>query len=84
MSISKKLRSLSYGCRSRRVISGDRDAAGVGGSDVIRVRGLVKCYGSFRALNGLDLTVRRGEVHGFLGPNGAGKSTAIRVLLGLL
>ena len=37
-----------------------------------------------RALDGLDLTVRQGEVHGFLGPNGAGKSTTIRVLLGLV
>ncbi len=46
--------------------------------------GLVKTFGSTRALDGLDLTVRTGEVHGFLGPNGAGKSTAIRVLLGIL
>ncbi|GAA1290556.1 ABC transporter ATP-binding protein [Saccharothrix xinjiangensis] len=46
--------------------------------------GLVKDFGPTRALDGLDLTVRQGEVHGFLGPNGAGKSTAIRVLLGLL
>ncbi|MEV8637276.1 ABC transporter ATP-binding protein [Streptosporangium sp. NPDC051023] len=51
---------------------------------VIRTEGLVKSYGSFRALDGLDLRVERGEVHGFLGPNGAGKSTTIRVLLGLL
>jgi len=51
---------------------------------VVDVRGLVKRFGAFRALDGLDLTVRRGEVHGFLGPNGAGKSTTIRVLLGLL
>ncbi|QGG41738.1 ABC transporter ATP-binding protein [Aeromicrobium yanjiei] len=50
----------------------------------IRTHGLVKTFGSFRALDGLDLEVRRGEVHGFLGPNGAGKSTTIRVLLGLL
>ncbi|WP_028660783.1 ABC transporter ATP-binding protein [Nocardioides insulae] len=52
--------------------------------DVIEIRGLVKTFGRFRALDELDLTVAQGEVHGFLGPNGAGKSTTIRVLLGLL
>ncbi|HEX5996424.1 MAG TPA: ABC transporter ATP-binding protein, partial [Jiangellales bacterium] len=46
--------------------------------------GLSKSFGRARALNGLDLTVTTGEVHGFLGPNGAGKTTTIRVLLGLL
>src|SRR5690348_7814965 len=51
---------------------------------VIEVRDLVKTFGATRALDGLDLTVTPGEVHGFLGPNGAGKSTTIRVLLGLL
>ncbi|HWI44191.1 MAG TPA: ABC transporter ATP-binding protein [Nocardioides sp.] len=51
---------------------------------VIEISGLVKTFGSFRALDALDLTVQAGEVHGFLGPNGAGKSTTIRVLLGLL
>ena len=50
----------------------------------IEITGLVKTFGSFRALDGLDLSVAPGEVHGFLGPNGAGKSTTIRVLLGLL
>ncbi|MFC4050491.1 ATP-binding cassette domain-containing protein [Actinomadura syzygii] len=50
----------------------------------VQISGLVKTFGRTRALDGLDLTVRSGEVHGFLGPNGAGKSTAIRVLLGLL
>src|ERR687895_70109 len=50
----------------------------------ITISGLVKTFGQTRALDGLDLTVRTGEVHGFLGPNGAGKSTTIRVLLGLL
>ena len=56
------------------------------GSDelAIEVRDLVKTFGSVRALDGLDLVVRRGEVHGFLGPNGSGKSTTIRVLLGML
>jgi ABC-2 type transport system ATP-binding protein len=53
-------------------------------TDVIEVRGLVKDFGRFRALDGLDLTVRRGEIHGFLGPNGAGKSTTLRILLGML
>jgi len=53
-------------------------------SSTIEVRGLVKTFGSARALDGLDLDVAPGEVHGFLGPNGAGKSTTIRVLLGLL
>ena len=50
----------------------------------IDVEGLVKTFGSARALDGLDLRVERGEVHGFLGPNGSGKTTTIRVLLGLL
>ncbi|NKI43881.1 ABC transporter ATP-binding protein [Streptomyces physcomitrii] len=50
----------------------------------ITAEGLTKDFGKFRALDGLDLSVRTGEVHGFLGPNGAGKSTTIRALLGLL
>jgi len=50
----------------------------------IEVSGLHKSFGRTHALDGLDLSVRTGEVHGFLGPNGAGKSTTIRVLLGLL
>lgn len=51
--------------------------------DVISIRGLRKRYGKVPALDGLDLTVRRGEVYGFLGRNGAGKSTAIRALMGI-
>jgi ABC-2 type transport system ATP-binding protein len=49
----------------------------------IEIVNLVKTFGRTRALDGLDLSVATGEVHGFLGPNGAGKSTTIRVLLGL-
>src|SRR4051812_46224291 len=50
----------------------------------ISVSGLVKTFGRTHALDGLDLTVQTGEIHGFLGPNGAGKTTTIRILLGLL
>jgi ABC-2 type transport system ATP-binding protein len=50
----------------------------------ISVSGLVKTFGRTRALDGLDLSVETGEVHGFLGPNGAGKTTTLRILLGLL
>jgi ABC-2 type transport system ATP-binding protein len=49
----------------------------------ISTEGLVKTYGRTYALDGLDLMVRTGEVHGFLGPNGAGKTTTIRILLGM-
>ena len=58
--------------------TGSRDA------EAVVAAGLVKDFGSTRALDHLDLTVRTGEVHGFLGPNGAGKTTTIRILLGLL
>ena len=53
-------------------------------SNAISIRTLVKTFGTTRALDGLDLEVATGEVHGFLGPNGAGKTVTIRVLLGLL
>src|SRR5919106_5082592 len=53
-------------------------------NSAILVSGLVKTFGKTRALDGLDLSVQSGEVHGFLGPNGAGKSTTLRVLLGLI
>ncbi len=55
-----------------------------GGPPAIRISGLVKDYGRVRAVAGVDLEVRRGEVFGFLGPNGAGKTTTIRCLLDLL
>ena len=55
-----------------------------GRDPVIRARHLVKRFGKVTALDGLDLTVGRGQVHGFIGPNGAGKSTTIRAILGQL
>lgn len=54
------------------------------GEVIIQIQGLCKRYGRTTALDGLDLTVTRGEIFGFLGPNGAGKSTTIRILLGLV
>ena len=51
---------------------------------VVEARSLVKRFGAVTALDGLDLSVRTNEIHGFLGPNGAGKSTTIRALLGQL
>ncbi|HEY6296675.1 MAG TPA: ABC transporter ATP-binding protein, partial [Streptosporangiaceae bacterium] len=53
-------------------------------ANAIEIRALRKSFGRTAALDGLDLTVRTGEVHAFLGPNGAGKTTTIRILLGLL
>src|SRR3954468_16648708 len=53
-------------------------------TEAIDAEGLITRFGPTRALDGLDLTVHTGEVHGFLGPNGAGKTTTMRVLLGLM
>lgn len=52
--------------------------------NVIQIEKLTKTFGRNKALRGIDLTVKQGEVHGFIGPNGAGKSTTIRILLGIL
>ena len=57
---------------------------GVTQDPVLTAHGLVKTFGATTALDGLDLTVNRGEVHGFLGPNGAGKTVTLRIVLGLL
>ena len=60
-----------------------QSALGSSADTAIRTTGLTKRYGPTVALNGLDLSIGRGEVYGFLGPNGAGKTTTIRLLLGL-
>lgn len=51
---------------------------------IILIKNLHKHFGRVKALDGFDLDVHEGEIHGFLGPNGAGKSTTIRIILGLL
>jgi ABC-2 type transport system ATP-binding protein len=56
----------------------------VTGSSILELQGLVKKYGGFTAVDGLDLSVGRGEIFGFLGPNGAGKTTTIRMVAGIL
>jgi ABC-2 type transport system ATP-binding protein len=65
-------------------MSGSPNTATTERTCAISARGLVKDFGSTRALDGLDLSVLTGEVHGFLGPNGAGKTTTMRILLGML
>ena len=50
----------------------------------IAVKGLVRHFGAVKAVDGVDMTVRKGEIFGFLGPNGAGKTTVIRILVTLL
>jgi len=55
-----------------------------GMTNVVEMTGVVKRFGTVTALDGLDLAVAEGEVHGFLGPNGAGKTTTLRLLLGML
>lgn len=51
---------------------------------MIRIEGLTKTYGKFKAVNNIDLHVRRGSLYGFIGPNGAGKTTTLRMIAGIL
>ena len=71
---------MPWRARGRRVAEATPNTAG----NSVLLEGLVKRFGKFTAVDGISLTVRRGEVFGFLGPNGAGKSTTIRMLCGLL
>lgn len=52
--------------------------------DAIKTVSLKKYYGKSRGIDGIDLTVKEGDLFGFIGPNGAGKSTTVRTLLGLI
>jgi ABC-2 type transport system ATP-binding protein len=60
------------------------DSIAASNGEMLRLEGVVKRYGGFTAVAGLDLSVRRGEIFGFLGPNGAGKTTTIRMVAGVL
>jgi ABC-2 type transport system ATP-binding protein len=63
--------------------AGGAPASGAGGSaPAVHVRGLVKTYSGVRAVNGIDLDIRRGEIFALLGPNGAGKTTTVEILEG--
>ncbi len=64
--------------------SGPRDGGGSITTLAIEANGLVKTYDTVKAVDGVDLAVRRGTVYGVLGPNGAGKTTTIRMLATLL
>ena len=52
--------------------------------EIIKINNLTKYYGNFKALDGINLKINKGNIYGFIGPNGAGKSTTIRIILGLL
>ncbi len=70
--------------KSMREASVAVEPRGAETAPAVEARGLVKRFGKVRALDGLDLELRPGEIYGFLGPNGAGKTTTIRILTGLL
>jgi len=71
-----------YG-KMKATLSG-KDETGLNGETVIQANGLVKAFGDVRAVDGVDLEVRRGEIFGLLGPNGAGKTTLISMLTTIL
>ncbi len=65
------------------VAADPRGLAAAGADVVLEVRGLAKYFGGLKAVDGVDFTVRRGEVHALIGPNGSGKTTTLNVVTGL-
>ncbi len=72
------------GTRTRHLSSDLTPSSPANGEDMLRLEGVTKRYGPFTAVDGVDLSVPRGNVFGFLGPNGAGKTTTIRMIAGVL
>ena len=75
---------MSAGRAGDATVLAPREEARRGAGEMLELRGVVKRYGKFTAVKGLDLAVHRGEIFGFLGPNGAGKTTTIRMVAGVL
>ncbi len=72
------------GSRTKHLSSDLTPHASANGEDMLRLQGVTKRYGSFTAVDAIDLSVPRGKIFGFLGPNGAGKTTTIRMVSGVL
>ena len=75
---------MSDGAVAGGAVLAPREEARHASGEMLEIRGLVKRYGKFTAVKGIDLDVHRGEIFGFLGPNGAGKTTTIRLVSGVL
>ncbi len=75
---------MTEGRRPETEVLAPPEAARAVVGEMLELKGVVKRYGSFTAVNGIDLDVHRGEIFGFLGPNGAGKTTTIRMVAGVL
>ncbi|WP_116115750.1 ABC transporter ATP-binding protein [Austwickia chelonae] len=71
---------MTDGTRERPPDPAQEESPSPSADDLVSARGLRKAYGTFEAVKGIDITVRRGELFGFLGPNGAGKSTTMRMI----
>ena len=77
-------RTGATGARTRHLGPDLTPSVSGGEGDILRLEAVTKRYGTFTAVDGIDLAVPKGQIFGFLGPNGAGKTTTIRLLLGLM